>query len=83
MVNMGMAEHDRIDTRGIEREWFAVAALVFVAALNQTTIQQNLGVARLHQMARAGDLFRCAEKLNVNLHIHSRLLSRCLETRPA
>ncbi len=45
VINMGMAEDNGIQLSRVERKTVVVTQLVFSSALNEATIEQNLGVA--------------------------------------
>jgi hypothetical protein len=55
VVEVGMAEHDRVAVQQLGRGRRPVALAVHLVALEQPAIQQDALAAQLHQVARAGD----------------------------
>ena len=63
MVEMRMAQHDRIERLNIERKSLSIARRGVPATLNHAAIQQQLLPCSTHDMARTGNLTGGAEKL--------------------
>ena len=51
MINMGMAEHHRIEFSGVKREWIVVSKLIFSTTLNQSTVEQYATIACFYKVA--------------------------------
>ena len=66
MIDMGVAQNHRINHFWIKGKWLAIACLIFVTALNQTTIKQNPLISNRQQVTRTGYLTGCTMKLNIN-----------------
>ena len=73
VVDMGVAEDDRVDGRGLERERVTVAAHRIATALHQPAVEQHLPPCDPQAVAGAGDLACSA----VELKFH-----RCLRPPP-
>ncbi len=63
MVDVRVAQHDRVDARRVERERLAVQGLLLATALDQAAVEQEAEVTGLDQVTRAGHTAGCAERL--------------------
>ena len=76
VVDVSMADHQRIERGRIERERLEVARLGLAPALDHPAVEQHPPAGRLDQMHRAGDLARRA----VELHAHVRILRQTADS---
>jgi len=68
MINMGMAQYDRVDICGVKGKWLVVAGFILTSALQQAAIKQNALITNRQQVARAGNFTGSAKKLNTQGH---------------
>jgi hypothetical protein len=66
MVDVRVAQHDRIDAAGCEREGAPVAGRGIRAALDHAAIEQQLAAAGPHDVAGPGHFARGTEKLQLH-----------------
>jgi hypothetical protein len=51
MIDMRVTQDNCVDSLYIEREGFAIQFMLSAATLYKATVEQNTGIAGLHQMA--------------------------------
>jgi hypothetical protein len=63
VIEVRVAENDRVNLRGVERKGVGVARLVSAPTLDQAAVEQHLATSDVQDVTGTGDLGGSAEKL--------------------
>jgi len=66
MIDMRVTQDNCVDSLYIEREGFAIQFMLSAATLYKATVEQNTGIAGLHQMAGAGHSSSSTQALDMH-----------------